>query len=221
MIGAPIVRPFGVPLTRSVFADLFEAEFDGGAVLERAGASSSKSGKPAKTGSALSSSLQSAPASPPSFSKKNAQRWAIIGSGRNIFLHLTWAPVPGNQLFQRRSEFWDDILASKWVKRRAPDYSGRTRLPPTPRAGVTNVVTSFSDLKYFFGCPYQFKLRILYGFNAPIDEALGYGKSLHDALCEVHARAIRGDIADDREGSATRRTTFTHALCISRTPTAT
>jgi ATP-dependent DNA helicase UvrD/PcrA len=112
------------------------------------------------------------------------------------FLHLTWAPVPGNQLFQKRSEFWDNILASKYVKRRAPDYSTRKRLPPSPRAGVANVVFSFSDLKYFFECPYQFKLRILYGFNAPIHEALGYGKSLHDALAEVHARAIRGDVAN-------------------------
>jgi DNA helicase-2/ATP-dependent DNA helicase PcrA len=115
------------------------------------------------------------------------------------FLHLTWAPVLGNQLFQKRSEFWDDILVSKHVKRRRPDYSGRKRLPPAPRAGIANVVFSFSDLKYFFECPYQFKLRILYGFNAPIHEALGYGKSLHDALAEVHTRAVRGDVADDAE----------------------
>ncbi|HEX9944132.1 MAG TPA: ATP-dependent DNA helicase [Thermoanaerobaculia bacterium] len=115
------------------------------------------------------------------------------------FLHLTWAPVPGNQLFQKRSQFWDDILVSKYVKRKAPDYSTRKRLSPTPRAGVANVVFSFSDLKYFFECPYQFKLRVLYGFNAPIHEALGYGKSLHDALAEVHARAIRGDVADAAE----------------------
>src|SRR6185436_13001930 len=99
------------------------------------------------------------------------------------------------------SQFWDDILASKHVKRRTSDYSGRKRLRPTPRAGVANVVFSFSDLKYFFECPYQFKLRILYGFNAPIHEALGYGKSLHDALAEVHARAIRGDVATDGEVS--------------------
>jgi DNA helicase-2/ATP-dependent DNA helicase PcrA len=115
------------------------------------------------------------------------------------FLHLTWAPVPRNQLFQKRSQFWDDVLASKYVKRRVPDYSARKRLPPRPRAGVANVVFSFSDLKYFFECPYQFKLRILYGFNAPIHEALGYGKSLHDALAEVHARALRGDVADPSE----------------------
>jgi DNA helicase-2/ATP-dependent DNA helicase PcrA len=59
---------------------------------------------------------------------------------------------------------------------------------------VSNVVLSFSDLKYFFECPYQFKLRILYGFNAPLDEALGYGKSLHDALAEVHKRALAGEV---------------------------
>lgn len=115
------------------------------------------------------------------------------------FLHLTWAPIPGNQLFQRSSQFWDDILASKFVKRRAPDYAKHKRLAPQPRAGVANVVFSFSDLKYFFECPYQFKLRVLYGFNAPIHEALGYGKSLHDALAEVHTRAIRGDVVDQDE----------------------
>jgi len=115
------------------------------------------------------------------------------------FLHFTWAPVAGNQLYQRPSEFWDDILASKHVKRRRPDYASRRRLAPTPRAGVANVVFSFSDLKYFFECPYQFKLRILYGFNAPIHEALGYGKSVHDALAEVHARAMRGDVAHPSE----------------------
>jgi DNA helicase-2/ATP-dependent DNA helicase PcrA len=115
------------------------------------------------------------------------------------FLHLTWAPVPGNRLFQTRSPFWDDILASRHVKRRAPNYSTRRHIPPAPRAGVSNVIFSFSDLKYFFECPYQFKLRALYGFNAPIHEALGYGKSLHDALAEVHARAIQGDIAEPAE----------------------
>ncbi|HEY4217011.1 MAG TPA: ATP-dependent DNA helicase [Gemmatimonadaceae bacterium] len=115
------------------------------------------------------------------------------------FLHLTWAPVPGNRLFQKPSQFFENAQASPWVKRRRPDYANRKRLAPQARAGVSNVVLSFSDLKYFFECPYQFKLRVLYGFNAPIDEALGYGKSLHDALAEVHGRAIRGDVATPNE----------------------
>ncbi|MBU0510069.1 ATP-dependent helicase [bacterium] len=114
-------------------------------------------------------------------------------------LHLTYAPVPGNQLYQRKSVFWEDILVSKYVKRRAQDYSTRPQLPPEPWKGVSNVVFSFSDLKYFFECPYQFKLRILYGFNAPIHEALGYGRSLHNALAEVHGRALFGDYANEDE----------------------
>jgi len=116
------------------------------------------------------------------------------------FLHMTWAPIAGhNNRYVRASGFWEDILESKFVKRRPPDYSKLKRLPSTPRAGIANVTLSFSDIKYFFECPYQFKLRILYGFNAPIDEALGYGKSLHDALAEVHGKVIRGEKVDESD----------------------
>jgi DNA helicase-2/ATP-dependent DNA helicase PcrA len=67
---------------------------------------------------------------------------------------------------------------------------------------VTPQVTlSFSELKYWFECPYEFKLRFLYGFNPPLHEALGYGKGLHDALAEVHKRAITGDLVDERVAS--------------------
>lgn len=110
------------------------------------------------------------------------------------FLHLTWAPIPGsNNRYMKASDFWEAVLSSKSVKRRPPDYSTRPRLPRQARSSVANVTLSFSDLKYFFECPYQFKLRILYGFNPPIHEALGYGKSLHDALAEVHTRVLRGE----------------------------
>jgi DNA helicase-2/ATP-dependent DNA helicase PcrA len=117
------------------------------------------------------------------------------------FLHITWAPIPDNQQAQQPSQFWTDVLASKWVKRRAQDYGKRPRLPSQPKLGTSRVAFSFSDIKYFFECPYQFKLRILYGFNAPIAEALGYGKSLHDALADVHARAARGDYAKPSEAT--------------------
>jgi DNA helicase-2/ATP-dependent DNA helicase PcrA len=115
------------------------------------------------------------------------------------FLHLSWAPHSGNQTARAPSDFFNEVLASKYVKRRPPDYSTRKRLDPQPKSSVANVTLSFSDLKYFFECPYQFKLRILYGFNAPLDEALGFGKSLHDVLAEVHSRALRGEAIDPGE----------------------
>ena len=114
------------------------------------------------------------------------------------FLYMTYAPIPGkNNRYARKSVFWDDVLVSKHVKRILPDYSARKRIKSQPKAGIANVVLSFGDLKYFFECPYQFKLRILYGFNPPIYEGLGYGKSLHDALADVHAQAIQGKGIDE------------------------
>jgi len=95
-------------------------------------------------------------------------------------LHLTWAPT--NQLYRHPSLFFDKVLESKFVKRRQIDLSKRENGTPQPLSSVSNMTLSFSDVKYFIDCPYQFKLRILYGFNAPLDEALGWGKSLHDAL---------------------------------------
>ena len=68
---------------------------------------------------------------------------------------------------------------------------------PKARYEIPDVTLSFSDLKYFFECPYQFKLRFIYGFNPPIHEALGYGKSVHDMTAETHMRAIDGDIVSD------------------------
>ena len=116
------------------------------------------------------------------------------------YLFATWAPIDGfNNRYQKVSDFWNNILASRYVKRKPPDFSARPRLEPEQRAGISDVVLSFSELKYFFECPYQFKLRVLYGFNAPIPEPLGYGKSLHDALAEIHTRAMEGDLVEKQE----------------------
>lgn len=108
-------------------------------------------------------------------------------------LYATWAPIASNQQQRRRSEFFDHLAAQQWVSTSARPVTG-DRLPPQPLHETPQVTLSFSELKYLFECSYQFKLRFLYGFNAPIHEALGYGKGLHDALSEIHKRALEGDI---------------------------
>ena len=116
------------------------------------------------------------------------------------FLHMTWAPVLGNSnWYRRKSMFWDDVLASKLVRRRQPDYTSRKRAPAKPRATIENVDFSFTDLKSLLECGYQFKLRVLYGFNSPIVPPFGYGKSLHDALAEVHRRSMRGEVISESD----------------------
>jgi len=110
------------------------------------------------------------------------------------YLYATFAPNADNQQQRTRSEFFDHIAANQWVST-TPGPLGGERLTPHPVQETPQVTLSFSELKYLFECSYQFKLRFLYGFNAPIHEALGYGKGLHDALAEIHKRALEGDIA--------------------------
>jgi DNA helicase-2/ATP-dependent DNA helicase PcrA len=109
------------------------------------------------------------------------------------YLYVTWAPIASNPQQRKRSDFFTHVAAQQWVSTTATAVAG-DRLDPRPLHETPQVTLSFSELKYLFECPYQFKLRFLYGFNAPIHEALGYGKGLHDALAEIHKRALEGDI---------------------------
>lgn len=110
------------------------------------------------------------------------------------YLFASFSPGD-NQLYRRRSEFFDHCAAHSRFLTRDPGVSASVeRLEPRARHETPQVTLSFSELKYLFECPYQFKLRFLYGFNPPLHEALGYGKGLHDALAEVHKRALTGDL---------------------------
>ena len=114
-----------------------------------------------------------------------AQKW----------LYCTYSP--GSRPYGNRSEFFDHVTRSPWMLTRDPGLpAGTARLDPRPKQETPQVTLSFSELKYLFECPYQFKLRFLYGFNPPLHEALGFGKGLHDALAEVHKRALDGDLVD-------------------------
>jgi DNA helicase-2/ATP-dependent DNA helicase PcrA len=57
-----------------------------------------------------------------------------------------------------------------------PAAAGPLRILRPHRRAAVGVYYLGAELKYLFECHYQFKLRFLYGFNAPIHEAPGYGR---------------------------------------------
>lgn len=77
-----------------------------------------------------------------------------------------------------------------------PGVMRSTEPDPTPRerrdipAGPQDYIypTSFSDLRYYQKCPYDYKLRKIYQFAPPIDQSLGFGFAVHDLLREMHER---------------------------------
>ncbi len=115
------------------------------------------------------------------------------------YLFCSWAPDQSNQQQRRVSRFHRDLTDNEHVLTRDPIMPLLPRIHSHPRREDITLPLTFSELKYYFLCPYLFKLRFLYGFNAPIDQALGYGKSLHDALAEIHAESIRGKIPQINE----------------------
>lgn len=113
------------------------------------------------------------------------------------YLNLSFSP--GNSpRYKKRSPFFDFATKNQYILTAEPPLPAG-RIEPKARHETPEITLTFSDLKYFFECPYEFKLRLMYGFNPPLHEALGYGKSVHDVMAEVHKRALDGDIASDLE----------------------
>lgn len=115
------------------------------------------------------------------------------------YLYMSHSPGDSSQ-YRAQSELMPEVIAVPFVSTSDNGLPADVpRRDPQAKFEVPQVTLSFSELKYLFECSYQFKLRFMYGFNAPIHEALGYGKGLHDALAEMHKRALDGDIATKAE----------------------
>ena len=123
------------------------------------------------------------------------------------YLFCTWAPEGGN-LYSKESPFLRELVAGGYALTREPALPVPPAIAPRPATAKAEIALTFSELKYLFECPYQFKLRFLYGFNPGYNERLGYGKSLHDALAEVHRRTLDGEHLDDQAVPALLDTHF-------------
>jgi DNA helicase-2/ATP-dependent DNA helicase PcrA len=117
------------------------------------------------------------------------------------YLYCTYAPAGPTGHYSKPSAFQGEFIGSTQVLTRAVPIAAGAKLTPRPRRETPNVALSFSELKYFFECPYQFKLRFVYGFNPPPPRSSGFGKSNPDALAEVRQRA-KGDIVTEGDAEA-------------------
>ena len=91
------------------------------------------------------------------------------------------------------------MSANILVTRKDEDYSSLNRVESKPLSKINSMVLDFTVLKDFFDCPYKFKLASVYGFAAPLNQRMGFGKSFHNALMELHRRIKSGDILSDTD----------------------
>lgn len=75
----------------------------------------------------------------------------------------------------------------------------RSGLPPRAQV-ASEFETSYSELTSYMRCPEDFLLRNVYGFNAGVPPAFGYGTNVHNILNMIHREFIRkGTIPNEKE----------------------
>ena len=146
----------------------------------------------------------------PEESVENSERYkGTVEDERRLFyvaltraekhLFCSWAPIENNQHQRNVSQFFKEFTGSEYALTKEPKRETPKQIAPKPRKEDITLPLTFSELKYYFECPYLFKLRFLYGFDTPVSRAIGYGKSLHDALSEIHSESLKGNVPDKKD----------------------
>lgn len=116
------------------------------------------------------------------------------------YLFITRAPVLSNRLYQKPSSFISEISNSDFIiSSKKEKYSSIPNLKPESKSSTNNITLSFSVLKDFFDCSYKFKLISIYGFAPSLSPRMGFGKTIHDSLSEIHKRAFIGDTINEKD----------------------
>jgi len=102
------------------------------------------------------------------------------------FLFLTMARNIGHKIDYKPSTFYDEYTHDILLIENVSDPTEREYIDPTPKTILEIFPTSFTDLQYFFKCPYDYLLRNLMGFSPTIDLSFGYGLQIHNLLNRLH-----------------------------------
>jgi len=111
------------------------------------------------------------------------------------YLWCSWSPSASKQHLRSASPLFNEFAghdAVLTVEPMCPPRGGAEKIEAKPRDDAHSLTVTITQLKYFHFCPYQFRLKYVYGFASPIKEEMGLGKSIHDATAELHQRTVNG-----------------------------
>ena len=113
--------------------------------------------------------------------------WYVALTRCQKFLHIT-----SLDRSRKRPTIYYNEVSHDYVQRggHIPD---REKGEPTRPATAELLPTTYSDLETYWRCPFEYQLRSLMGFSPGVKESYGYGQQLHNALAEIHQRALDGE----------------------------
>lgn len=107
------------------------------------------------------------------------------------YLFLTRAPF--NKMEQKVSTFMVEAKDSPYMLMYDSEMLYTNKHLPNMNEELAPINLNFSILQDYFECAYRFKLSMFYGFVQPIVTALGYGKSMHEIVQNIHRKYLAGE----------------------------
>lgn len=103
------------------------------------------------------------------------------------YLHVTHSKVKtGNTRASGVKDLFNELSNTRFITDSTLDPTQRI---PCSTEGVSEEArfpTSYSEMAYYLGCGYDYKMRFIYGFNPGIVQALGFGKQMHNLINLLH-----------------------------------
>lgn len=112
--------------------------------------------------------------------------WYVALTRCQKFLHITSL----DRKRKRPTDYYKNIKHD--YVQDSGEISDRPKGEPKNPLNVDLLPTTYTDLSYFWRCPFEYQLRALMGFNPGVTESYGYGQQIHNILTEVHMRALKG-----------------------------
>lgn len=127
------------------------------------------------------------------------------------YLYVTGSRLlPNGKRLAKQSSFALRLADVELSSDKAGLPSGLSPAPQKRRIDEDIVPTSYSDIRYYLRCPYEYKLRKVFGFSPAISEMFGFGKTVHTALGKLHQdfKVSQGLAPSRREAEAVAHDVF-------------
>jgi len=118
---------------------------------------------------------------------------AVTRSEKFLFItHPSRTPYGNGSRNANPVDYFDEFDGDGILDRPLADPTQRSTGTGRRRPKEEPFPTTYSDISYYFGCPYDYYLRKVLGFCPPISPFFGYGKQVHKLLRRIHERFEEG-----------------------------
>lgn len=103
------------------------------------------------------------------------------------YLHVTHSRIKtGNTKASSPKDLFVELPNRFFITQTSVDPTTRKTCDIEGVSEEARFPTSYSEMAYYLGCGYDYKMRFIYGFNPGIVQSMGFGKQMHNLINLLH-----------------------------------